>query len=628
MRRQTVAYLICSFIGLPGVWAHEKNVVRKPTKADADLKLARQKMDVAKKKLTAKGRYACCIRKSCDLCARNAGSCACAVNIAKGLGACGECFAGWKNGEGILKGVESKTLRIHPSLKQGLPGKEPLPSEIEEARQALNRAKKILVSEKRYSCCIRGGCDECANEAQCPCGGDLEKVLNEKQNAACARKAKVEGQGVCGHCLDGWHGGQGAFPGVAVTQVPLAEMAGEAEMDASMSPGVRASGWYSSGTAQMPRSSPLYMSDKRVGNWNLMAIGQLFALQTVQSGDRGQDRFFSANYIMPMATRRFGRGFLTVRSMFSLEPATVQKGYYPLLFQTGETAKGIPIVDGQHPHDFIMELGASYQYRFSDRVAVNIYGGPRGEPALGPIAFPHRLSASENPLAVLSHHYQDSTHIANNVMTLGVTVGKVTAEASGFNGREPGETRWNLDGGAVNSFSSRITYNPTSRWSMQFSGGRIVSREELHPDVDSNRLSSSVGYFRPFGNGYLATTLIWGQNRDYQPGHHTQTFNSGVAEATVKAGNNWYWTRIESSDKPESIRVGLSIAALDLGEENFARVQAYTLGYERELPRLSPWLSTGLGGQLTLYQTPVEVRPQYGSYPVGAQIFLRFRLAR
>jgi hypothetical protein len=40
---------------------------------------------------------------------------------------------------------------------------------------------------------------------------------------------------------------------------------------------------------------------------------------------------------------------------------------------------------------------------------------------MGPTAYAHRGSASEDPMAPLGHHLQDSTHIANDVITTGLT---------------------------------------------------------------------------------------------------------------------------------------------------------------------------------------------------------------
>src|SRR5262249_22107561 len=153
----------------------------------------------------------------------------------------------------------------------------------------------------------------------------------------------------------------------------------------------------------------------------------------------------------------------------SLEPATVTDRRYPLLFQTGETAFGKPLVDEQHPHDFIMSLGFHYAHQFSKDLIADLYFAPVGDPALGPVAFPHRASASELPEATLSHHWQDSTHIANEVLTAGLSYKRVRLEASGFYGSEPNENRWNIDSGPINSWSGRFWYFPTAHWAAQVS---------------------------------------------------------------------------------------------------------------------------------------------------------------
>jgi len=40
---------------------------------------------------------------------------------------------------------------------------------------------------------------------------------------------------------------------------------------------------------------------------------------------------------------------------------TVTSHGYPLLLQSGETYRGQPLVDRQHPHDFWMELAVMYE---------------------------------------------------------------------------------------------------------------------------------------------------------------------------------------------------------------------------------------------------------------------------
>src|SRR5258707_2980848 len=152
---------------------------------------------------------------------------------------------------------------------------------------------------------------------------------------------------------------------------------------------------------------------------------------------------------MPMAQRKLGPGVFAVRIMLSLEPATVTDRRYPLLFQQGETAFGVPIADGQHPHDFIMELAALYDLKLGENALLSFYFAPMGDPAMGPTAYPHRASAIENPVGTLGHHQQDSTHIADDVVTVGWTYGMARIEPSGFHGREPDESRGHIDHGPI-----------------------------------------------------------------------------------------------------------------------------------------------------------------------------------
>src|SRR5215510_9822061 len=106
-------------------------------------------------------------------------------------------------------------------------------------------------------------------------------------------------------------------------------------------PGVENSvGFLTSGTSIEPRttseSSPMIHGS--IGNWTYMFHANAFLADIQQSGPRGRDRLFSTNWLMPMVTRQFGRQTVTFRTMLSLEPATIARRQYPLLFQTGETA--------------------------------------------------------------------------------------------------------------------------------------------------------------------------------------------------------------------------------------------------------------------------------------------------
>ncbi len=648
--RKAVVWLAAAMVLL----AHEggrRNTT--PTKAEKDLQTAKKKLAAAKKTLTAKGRYACCVKPSCDLCLRKNGSCACAANVARGLGACGECMAGWKNGRGSMSGIKAENVKLLPAAKQKMPGTGELPAELKEGVEALLRAQKTLVAEKRFLCCVKGGCGQCAFEAECPCGSDLATA------AAPPRKGekKEPSKGVCGDCYDGWQAGEGLFAGIPLSEVKLSLM--ESANEGMTSGTAEYSGSYVSGTSQAPAAKPMSMLHKRVGNWNVMFHGMLWGVYTNQGGPRGRDKTFGAGWLMPMASRRLGGGVFTFRSMFSIDPLGVTNGRYPLLMQTGETWKNIPILNGQHPHDFIKELGGAYAYRLSENTTLHLYAGLRGDPAIGPTAYVHRISSSENPIAVMSHHYQDSTHISSSVVTAGITYRWVTLESSGFHGREPDEKRWGMELGPINSFASRVTVTPTSRWAMQYSVGRINNREATHPDRDSFRQTASATYVRPLQRGHWATSVIWGRNHDVpytqkpngdllsllqntprkgngQREHivlvptrvNGQVFNAYTAESTVLFKNkHWVWGRAELTDKDSLLLFEEAPYVRLLEEYRYTRIRSYTAGYSYELPPVGKFLRPAIGGQMQFFDLPANLSPIYGANPKGMQVWLRFRFA-
>ena len=376
------------------------------------------------------------------------------------------------------------------------------------------------------------------------------------------------------------------------------------------------------GTSAEPNSvqEPMVMLSK--GGWMFMFHGVAFVNALQQSGPRGYDKFFSTNWFMPMAQRRIGRSELTLRTMISLEPATVTKRFYSLLFQQGETAFGKPINDGQHPHDFFMELAALYDLRLGKKALLSFYAAPVGDPAMGPTAYPHRASASENPVAALGHHLQDSTHIADDVVTGGLAYKSARIEFSGFHGREPDEFRWNIDSGAIDSWSTRLTVQPGQNWSAQYSFAHLTSPEQLHPTEDVQRMTASLMYNRILPRGSWASTLLWGRNRVLQTG---EVFNGYLAESTLQfAANNRVWGRIENVDRTSELLLGKNFEPPGFEEKFLARIQAYAAGYDHDFP-LIPGLSTALGGQVTFYGKPDFLTPLYGQHPAGFIVFVRFR---
>ena len=382
-----------------------------------------------------------------------------------------------------------------------------------------------------------------------------------------------------------------------------------------------------SGTSAEPNSTPvpmlMWMPGGDKAKWMLMLHGNAFLTETQQTGPRGGDKLYSTNWVMGMAERKLGPGQLTLRMMLSLEPATVTRREYPLLFQQGETAFGKPIADGQHPHDFLMEVAGLYDLKLGKRTLLSLYAAPMGDPAIGPTAYPHRASAAENPVGTLGHHQEDSTHIAADVVTVGLTQGMVRVEASGFHGREPDEFRWDLNHGAVDSWATRVTVQPGKNWSGQVSYGRIVSPESLYPGEDQTRMTASAMYNRPFAGGNWASTAVWGRTRSLSDG---AKMNSYLLESTLRFGTrNAVWTRMENAARSNELLNGEKPLPPGFHEEPIGHVAAYTFGYDRDVDLL-PHVRTAVGGQVTMYGVPSVLQSTYGTSPLGVSLFVRFRL--
>ena len=380
-----------------------------------------------------------------------------------------------------------------------------------------------------------------------------------------------------------------------------------------------------SGTDMNPQSWSMPMFMPRVGSWNLMLMGQAFVVDTQQSGPRGGDKFYSANWFMAGAEHSVGSGSFFVQLMFSLDPATETGRRYPELFQTGETAFGKPIVDGQHPHNLLMGLGFHYAHPIGENTVVHIYFAPVGDPALGPVAFPHRASASELPEAPLGHHWQDSTHIADDVVTAAVKYRWMRLEASGFYGTEPSENRWIVTQGMINSWSTRFSVLPSKNWIAQVSVGRIARPERQEPG-DVVRSTASIQYSRPMGDGDAwSSSLIWGRNHEILT---HRDLNSYLAESVLPIpGHNYLTGRAELVDKDELFADDLILEQnLDRTAGSTFRIGAYTIGITHDFAHLFRAVQTGIGANVTTYSLPSVIKPYYGNRPFGVNIFLRLRL--
>jgi hypothetical protein len=377
-----------------------------------------------------------------------------------------------------------------------------------------------------------------------------------------------------------------------------------------------------SGTGWQPDATPMYAYMKHSSKWNYMLHGSVFLRYTSQNFNnknlKGSNAKFSApNWVMGMAQRQVGKnGLLNLRAMISLDRLTDGGAGYPLLFQSGESWKGEPLIDRQHPHDLISELSVAYTQRINDKIDLTVYAGYPGEPALGPTAFMHRMSAFNNPDAVLGHHWQDATHITFGVVTAGVRYGKFKLEGSSFTGREPDENRFDFDKPRFDSYSYRLLFNPSKNWAMQVSRGFIKSPEPLHSNEDVDRTTASVQHSAQLGeNKWISSTVVWGNND--AGGHHKE--NSILAESNLQIDKWGIYGRYEWVQKSTD---ELGIVWYDRVEKEKFPISMFSVGINR---RIMSYKNTILqaGGQLGFYTIDKLLKTTYGKSPVSGQIYLR-----
>jgi hypothetical protein len=368
-----------------------------------------------------------------------------------------------------------------------------------------------------------------------------------------------------------------------------------------------------SGTSLLPGAEGgMHGLHVMTGDWMLMAHGYAWAVHSDQGGPRGDDKSYVQSMAMLTAQRPLGDAArLTVKSMFSLEPLMSARGY-PNLFATGETAGGEPLIDRQHPHDLFMELAARVDVDVAPGTSLFLYGGPVGEPALGPSAFMMRRSARYNPEAPISHHWFDSTHITYGVVTAGLASGAFQIEGSAFRGREPDEERWGIETPKLDSWSVRGSWTPTPNWAAQVSYGRIKEPEALHPGEDEGRLTASLSY----GDDSLSVTGAFSA-KNRVPG---RTLTAWLLEANWNpAGGHNLFGRVENVANDE-----LFPEDDPLHGETF-RVTKMQAGYAYRIP-LGKLFALALGGSGAVYAKPDALDAAYGRHPVGWTAFAKLSL--
>jgi hypothetical protein len=374
-----------------------------------------------------------------------------------------------------------------------------------------------------------------------------------------------------------------------------------------------------SGTAWLPRATPMYGVHREWRSWDLRADGSVFAQLVYEEGERhrtggaAERQATSINWAMAMARRKLGPGRFGVRTMLSADPWTVTDCGSLDYLATGEICDGDTIHDRQQPHDLVMELAADYDGPIRSDWRWRLYAGLAGEPAFGPTAYPHRPSAAPNPLAPVSHHWLDATHSAFGVVTLGTHTPRWKAEASAFRGRAPDERRSDLDLGAFDSAAARVSYLPTDRIALQVSVARISDARamfERQPDPKSTRFSASATYHRLSGERDIwASTLAFGTSAAREVvsgGLFDGVTSAGLIETSLTlAARHTLFGRAEIASMP-----GHHLHAQEYARTLLA-VAKLQAGYVRQF---GGWLGLvpGIGGSFALSILPAELAPRYG----------------
>jgi hypothetical protein len=373
-----------------------------------------------------------------------------------------------------------------------------------------------------------------------------------------------------------------------------------------------------SGTSWMPDATPIYAYMKMTPKWNLMFHGSIFLRYTNQDitkkGSRGGQQFDAPNWFMGMAQRRIGkRGLFIFNAMLSLDRLTVGGSGYPLLFQSGESWNNVPLVDRQHPHDLFSELAIGYSHMINKDIDLYGYFGYPGEPSIGPPAFMHRISSMNNPDAPLGHHWQDATHITFGVATVGFRYKIFKLEGSSFTGREPDENRYNFDKMRFDSYSYRLSINPSKNFAFQVSNGFIKSPEKFAPAENVTRTTASVLYSGWFSKkSHISSAIVWGANTQ-----ETHSDHSVLVESNLQLNSSAIYGRYEFVQKQAT-----ELRVTQFDEHSKFNIQAITLGVSQVvLKKLNTNLSIGIQG--SIFMTDQRLNPIYGKIPMSGELYLR-----
>lgn len=337
-----------------------------------------------------------------------------------------------------------------------------------------------------------------------------------------------------------------------------------------------------------------------------------------QGGCFDKHKVYANNEFLTLAQVGSHCDTLNFRSIFSVEPGTIGKCGYPLLFSTGYTANGITeLLNAYPPLDFVTELSGSYVHQWQN---VRLYGyfGLPGAPVLNLLP-QQRIAEFFMPTGSITHRYMTSTDIVYGVGSAGLDIYGICLEGSLFTGKSQDERYWKVKKPHFDSFGVRLSYCYEDAFSFQVSYGHIKDTDPVELCVKNKRFLVSAAYNVVTDTSLWNTTIAYAHNH-YCPGEslHSALFESCyiLCDRHIVFGRYEY----TQTDAPLAYKAREDVADM------FYKVQKIGLGYRYQFqPIMHALWSLGVSGDVSL--VPSNLKQVYGNHPFSWYLFLRVDLA-
>lgn len=376
---------------------------------------------------------------------------------------------------------------------------------------------------------------------------------------------------------------------------------------------------FGSGTTWLPDASPLYAVIPHKNRWGILVHGNLYTGYNWFGSKRGGQRFMGRNTLVVAPFRTFRKSELSARLAISFEPFTIGNRGYPLILQAVQEKDGDWMYDKQYALDLFRELAVTWSWEVTRHWAATIYAAAAGEPALGPVTFTQRISASADPLAPLGFQVQEASHASFGVLTVGAFTRDIKLEASWFNGEVPGNKRYGLYLRRPDSYSVRFTYNPMRAWSAQVSYGFLERPVPEQPDRSDHKFSTSIAYTEWYGaDAGFATTLSAAE----------RVTTRGERSGAVLLEGYWnvdgHHALFGRAEVVQRTGIELALSSKTEGRYPVGTLAGGYVYYFGPLVSLAP----GLGVRASMSPMAKALEPEYGTrLPLGVMVFAQLRTA-